>query len=390
MLDPTLTDKAKNYDLLSLAERYTTLKRAASTGGGEYHGACPFCPASKDSFSLQLNHKGKGQRWYCRKCSGGYWLTVIDFQMRLAGQNFKEAVIALAGDQLPAPTRRVIPAEDTTQSEPPTQDWQDRAREVIAICESNLWSDHGEPARQWLRERGLNDDTLRRWHVGYLPGHYKEWRKIAGHSVPCGVVIPCEVNGAIWYVKTRRATGNPKFQQIKGGRVALFMGDTLINACEACVTEGEFDAMLLWQCLQHATNERWRSLGVATPGSKENHKHLDLDIWARYLIHLRRLVIMYDQDGESEEAKDYWRSIAGRAYVHRWSNINEGDKDLTDFHKSGGRLLDLASFGVTLAEYHDPDPIELPEVITSYIADAGLQIAECEPDSEGFLITVTH
>lgn len=389
MLDQTLIDKAKNYDLFSLAERYTTLKRAASTGGGEYQGACPFCPASKDSFSLQLNHKGKGQRWHCRKCSNGYWLTVIDFQMRLTGENFKDAVIALAGDHLPAPTHRVIPTEDTTQNEPPSQDWQDRAREVIAVCEKNLWGDHGNAARQWLYDRGLNDDTLQRWHIGYLPGHYTKGQKIAEHYVPYGIVIPCEVGGAIWYVKTRRAVDiGKKYPQVEGSRVALFMGDTLINAREACITEGEFDAMLLWQCLQHATNERWRSLGVATLGGSSNR--LDIDQWAHYLIHLRRLVIMYDQDGKSEEAKDYWRSIAGRAYVHRWTNINEGDKDLTDFHKSGGRLLDLASFGVTLAEYHDPDPIELPEVVTSYIADAGLQIADCEPDSEGLLITVTH
>lgn len=373
MLNSSLIDRARDTDPLALAEQYTTLRRKDSK---EYCGPCPVCKQGKDCFSVQP----EARRWLCRKCTEGKWRDVIALYRGITGATFAEAVTALTGALPPAPTTRRVEPEPKHEG-PPDSLWQAKAQALIAEAEAALWRADNARAVCWLNARGLADETLRHWHVGLIDRDRRERPEAWGLEsqrpndsiwIPRGILIPCIVNGAIWYVKIRRPVGEPKYIQIRGGGPALFMADTLPPAREACITEGEFDSMLLWQCLQHATNPRWRSLGVATLGSKSTR--LDLDHWARYLYHIRHLVIMYDQDGESEEAKRYWQEIAGRAFVLRWQNIREGDKDLTDFHNSGGRLLDLASWGVMQAEYYDPDP--LPGYVSDFIADAGLTVTD--------------
>ncbi len=381
MIISSLIDQANNTDPLALAERYTTLKRK---GSKEYCGPCPVCKQGRDCFSVQP----AARRWLCRKCTDGKWRDAIALYRGITGAEFAEAVTALTGALPPAPPRRVEP--EPQRSGPPDSKWQAQARALVSEAEAALWNDENARALYWLNARGLDDDTLRRWHVGYIVHDRRDQPQAWGLTpqksndsiwIPRGILLPCIVNGAIWYLKIRRPAGEPKYTQVRGGHPALFMADTLPAAREACITEGEFDSMLLWQCLQHATNPRWRALGVATLGSKSNR--LDLEHWARYLYHLRHLVIMYDQDGESETAKDYWQEIAGRAFVLRWQNIREGDKDLTDFHGSGGRLIDLASWGVMQAEYADPDP--LPDYLNEFIADIGGQVTDLWPEGN-----ITH
>ncbi len=392
MIDQTLIDQANNTDPLTLAMRYTTLKRVAASAGGEYGGPCPVC-GGRDRFHVQpLAH-----RWLCRHCTGGKWRDVIALYRGITGAPFAEAVTALTGGHLPvAPTRRVEPASEPKRSGLPGPLWQAKAQAFIAEAEGTLWNDTGAKARAWLNARGLANGTLRRWHVGYIPQERERWEPAQAWGVTDrkaikierGVLLPCIVNGAIWYLKVRRSTGDPKYTQIAGGSPALFMADTLPSAQEACITEGEFDSMLLWQCLQHATSPRWQNLGVTTLGSKSNR--LDLDLWACYLYHLRHIVIMYDQDGESEDGKAYWQEIAGRAFVQRWQNIRKGDKDLTDFHLSGGRLLDLASWGVMQAEYESPTMPGADTVTGGFIAETGLTVINCEANGNGSLLTLSR
>jgi hypothetical protein len=79
----------------------------------------------------------------------------------------------------------------------------------------------GANARAWLNGRGLSDDTLWHWQIGYWPGQHTESLTCAGLSVPCGIVIPGTVGNKVWYLKVRRAKGSPKYIQVNGGRPAL-------------------------------------------------------------------------------------------------------------------------------------------------------------------------
>jgi hypothetical protein len=76
----------------------TDLKKVASTRGGEYAGACPFC-GGKDRMRVQPE---KGQ-WWCRQCSPNeHWQSAADYVMRRDNVTFKEAMARL-GLSLPEP-----------------------------------------------------------------------------------------------------------------------------------------------------------------------------------------------------------------------------------------------------------------------------------------------
>jgi hypothetical protein len=232
---------------------------------------------------------------------------------------------------------------------------------VIELAKRNLWADVGVKARAWLGRRGLGDDTLRSWHIGFLPGGPAEWRDVAGLGVPCGVVIPCEIAGAIWYVKVRRAKGEPKYHQVKGGVPALFGADTMRGQSVGVLTEGEFDMMLLAQEVSDLA-------GVGTLGSALGN--LDLSAWGDYLLPIARLLVCYDLDGAGKAGAAKLAGLTARARrvtVPALPNV----KDLTDFWKAGGKLRDWLTF--ELARLAVPTaPLVDPE------AAAMTALAECE------------
>src|SRR6266508_118235 len=78
----------ERIDLLELIGRDTRLKRVASTRGGEYAGACPFC-GGKDRLRVQPARR----RWWCRGCLGGErWQDAIAYIQRRDGVcDFAEA-----------------------------------------------------------------------------------------------------------------------------------------------------------------------------------------------------------------------------------------------------------------------------------------------------------
>lgn len=318
-----------NTDLLTLAGRDTRLKRV-----GAWHiGPCPFC-GGHDRFNV------KPDRWYCRGCGGDKYHDALDYVARRERldlrRDFRRACALLGtAEALPVRPRPPAPAPIPERSGPPPAEWQSQARAVLSECESALWGEHGERARAWLHGRGLSDDTLRRWRVGYVPGKYDEWRTMGRLSVPCGVVIPCEIAGAIWYVKVRRAVGEPKYIHVKGSRPALFGAETFAGHDVAVLCEGEFDAMLLAQ-------EAGDLAGVATMGSAT--ASLDLTAWGAYLLPVARLLIAYDADDAGRNGAQRLAELTARARRVRLPRVRPGDKDITDFHRAGGKLRDWLAF----------------------------------------------
>ena len=92
---------------------------------------------------------------------------------------------------------------------PPPVAWRERALLFVNYCQEQLHADAGRLARDYLHGRGLRDDTIERWGLGW---HDKDrWRDpqqwgLTGKKVwlACGVVIPWTVAGAVWQVKIRR------------------------------------------------------------------------------------------------------------------------------------------------------------------------------------------
>jgi DNA primase len=219
------TDLNHTFDLLSLAEHDTTLRRA---GAGWWAGPCPFCGGT-DRFTLKQT--ALGFRWYCRHCGGDRYHTALDYIMQRQACSFPEALAWATGSSPAPPGLEAFAGPSPATALPAPHGiealagfspdaWQTRALAYMEACETTIFSDLGASARAWLHARGLKEQTLRRYHIGYNPKDTFEpspdWGLPqpddgARHAVwlPRGIVIPCYENDQLYYLKTRRPAPVP-------------------------------------------------------------------------------------------------------------------------------------------------------------------------------------
>lgn len=314
----------QNTDLLALTGRDTTLKKVSSTNGGEWAGPCPFC-GGRDRFRVWPN--ADRPSWWCRQCKrNGDAIAYLVERGKLtpqeAGRLRRDTQVSaapFAEEPRPKPQGRL-----------PSETWQSRGREFVAYCQGRLWDETGAKALAWLQRRGLQPDTARYFGLGYNPADWWDepprWG-LEGKRIwlPRGVVIPCEVNGVLWYVKIRRPSGKPKYVQVRGSKSALFDADDLGNENRLLLLcEGEFDAML-------AKQEAGDLVDVAALCGAARGIPVR---WLPYFLPYARVLVAYDGDeaGRKGAAK---LAVQSRRVI-RIAVADGGD--LTDFYTSGGDL----------------------------------------------------
>jgi DNA primase len=333
------------------------------------------CPFHADGKTPSLGVAGN--RWKCFGC--GRSGDAIDWLREREGLSFREACQQLGAMELAAASNPTTHAEPAA-SLMPSAAWQERAQKAVDTCRATLWSDVGAKARAWLNRRGLTDETMRAWRLGFNPSD----RKVAGLWVPRGIVIPCLVAGRAWYLKVRRAGGQPKYTQVRGGQVALFGADTLPGQDVAVVTEGEFDAMLLHQ-------EAGDLVGVVTLGSASTRLP---DAWVPHLLGVHRLLVACDADAAGAEGAAVWQALSTRTQ----RLLPLAGKDVTDFYLAGGNLRAWVQFALANDWETASTPVEasLPispaswegqrvgiEELPNLQARLGLRVVGGDPDLEG-------
>jgi DNA primase len=312
----------RDTDLLDLVGRDTTLKRAASTRGGEYVGPCPFC-GGEDRFNVWPNDDPPG--WWCRQCERHG--DAIDYVKQRDGVGFTTACQHLGGEGARLKSVTVVKGKPVVRPSPQplNEEWQTAAVQIRAYCAAMLWEPEGEDARHWLNARGLADETLKRHYIGFN----KAGRKLYGLWVPRGITIPHwqESLNRIWGIKIRLATNGPdKYRAVKGSVPCLYLADDLEGREVAVICEGEFDALLL-------TQEAGDLVGVVALGSAAN-KVRAINAGLPFLLEVNRLLVATDNDEEGERAAAYLLERTKRA---RRLRVPEGN-DVTDFWKGGGDL----------------------------------------------------
>jgi len=358
--------KARN-DLAAVVE--ACLGAPQRKSGCRLYWLCPW----HDDHNPSLEVNTQQQRWYCPPCqlSGD----VIAWVMRWENVDFLEACKRLGAEYLSEVRARPKPRPGKHRAEPtrPSETWQERARGFITYAQEQLWREAGRAALAHLRqERGLRDETIRSWGLGWNPKDW--WDKperwgLGGNKriwLPRGVVIPCEVDGAVWYVKVRRFgdDGQPlmgsgeKYGSPRGGRSALFGLDKLQGRDMVIICEGEFDAMLLWQEIDKVGHP----VDVLAVGGAGRHLE---DRWLSYLTTFKRLVVAFDLDDAGQSANARWLGESARVRRACIPKLSDKDNyDLTDFWKDGGRLHDWA-------EYH---------LVKFYELEQGSSLQEQGPD----------
>ncbi len=161
MINTTLL--LEKIDLTALLER--DLGQPAKRSGRWLFWHCPFHTDNSPSFGYKTSGD---RRFHCFGCGKGG--DAITWLMEYHRLSFKEAVQTLGGDishSLKAVTSTAPQGREAYS--PPDAAWQNRMAALLTDCEAALWGSEGERALTWLRKRGLKDDTIHRFRLGYNP-----------------------------------------------------------------------------------------------------------------------------------------------------------------------------------------------------------------------------
>ena len=152
-------------DIVSVISEYVPLKKR----GKNYWGCCPFHHEKTPSFSVTPD---KGF-FYCFGCQTGG--NVFNFLMKLENLTFMEAVKKLAA-------KMNVPVPEKEKSEHERQ----VEREMAGLLKANATASdffhscltktsYGKEAREYLRGRGIDDETIATFRLGFAP---KAWDKL--------------------------------------------------------------------------------------------------------------------------------------------------------------------------------------------------------------------
>jgi DNA primase len=293
-------------DLLDLIGHDVQLRKAATTNGGEWKGACPFC-GGRDRFSVWPNASRPG--WWCRMCEKHG--DAIQY-LREQGMSFTDAC-RVVGKELDGP-RKAAPPIAPEKCEPPAHVWRAAAAGFL------LWSqDYLDRALPYLTSRGLTEQTARTAGLGYNPETREASRAKWGLEMdreygdrfwlPAGIVIPSYAGGALWRLQIRRETvkdGQERYKTVTGSRNALYGADSLRPGQPAILVEGPFDAMAVRQVAGDLC-------GVVASGTS-GARHIK---WISALALCSDVLIALDADGPGDTASAYWLDALPNARRHR-------------------------------------------------------------------------
>lgn len=153
--------KEKN-DIVDVISLYTTLKK----NGNNYTGLCPFHSEKTPSFSVSADK----QVYHCFGCGEGG--TIIQFVEKIENYDFVETIKFLA-------QRANIPLPDDNSFESEEFNLKKKILEMNKIAAKqyfmNLSSEEGKKAYYYLRQRGITNETIKEFGLGYSKN---EWNGI--------------------------------------------------------------------------------------------------------------------------------------------------------------------------------------------------------------------
>ena len=164
MADQVIQEIKERLDIVEVIGSYLQLKRA----GVNFRANCPFHNEKTPSFNVNPAR----QIWHCFGCSEGG--DVFSFVQKYEHLEFPE-VLKLLADRagVVLPERK---PEDAKQ-----QQLRDRVYRVNSFAAKYyhqlLFSGPGKRAFEYISSRGLTDDTLRTWEVGYAPDEFQVLEK---------------------------------------------------------------------------------------------------------------------------------------------------------------------------------------------------------------------
>ncbi|MBI4122868.1 MAG: DNA primase [Parcubacteria group bacterium] len=172
-MDSAVQEVKNRLDIAEVVSSYLKLQRA----GANLRGLCPFHAEKSPSFFVSPAR----QTWHCFGCSRGG--DAFKFVQEIEGIEFGDALRLLAqraGVDLPAYSPRLAKEKSERKR------MQDLLELASLFFEKQMASSpKGQEALTYLRDRGVSDESIAKWRLGWAPGKGTaliEFLKTRGHS----------------------------------------------------------------------------------------------------------------------------------------------------------------------------------------------------------------
>lgn len=165
--DNKLEEIKSRVDIVELASEYLTLKKA----GRNFIGLCPFHQEKTPSFTVNRDK----QIFYCFGCGEGG--NVITFLMKIADKTFPEAIKILAektGVILPP----MLSGKEVRQKNSLKGNIVNLNLRAAQHFSRNLSSGSGRISREYLQNRGISEETIKQFRLGFAPD---TWRSLTDY-----------------------------------------------------------------------------------------------------------------------------------------------------------------------------------------------------------------
>ena len=280
---------------------------------------CPFCHDSKiDWTHFYISHSGL---YFCHKCGSQGNLTALvkhfgDFEMTpQKGKNLNEPIKS---------PQIIMPQKKKELTDPNTEELK-KYSESAEEYHKNLFDKKNKTAEKILEylntDRGLEKYTLEFFKIGWT-----------GSSIS----IPIVEEGKVVNIRFRKSPFDtndkiPKMLNSKGGKMTLFNADILKTANKVVVTEGEIDAMTLWQ-------RGWAEVVSITCGANTFKEE-----WVELFKTQKSIYLCYDNDEVGKKGIEVAveKLGAGKCYqVLLPKQLQETKKDLNEFFVKDKKSID--------------------------------------------------
>ncbi|MEK7545390.1 MAG: DNA primase, partial [Patescibacteria group bacterium] len=195
-----VADIKSHINVEDLVSSYVQLKRV----GKNFKGLCPFHTEKSPSFYVSAEK----QLAYCFGCQQGG--DIFQFFQLIEGVDFSEALKMLAERA----GLDYAQYRSTMQKMPSKNEKQillDAHEKATAFFETQLWeTSAGATALEYIRGRGLSDETIRRFRIGFAPDSFDALYTFLSHEnisktslIESGLVISKDTSGDRVYDRFR-------------------------------------------------------------------------------------------------------------------------------------------------------------------------------------------
>lgn len=171
----TIEQIAAANDIVEVIGSYFPLKRA----GANFRALCPFHQEKTPSFMVSPSR----QTFHCFGCGAGG--SVFRFVMEYEHVDFPAAVRKLAAQGGITIVEERGAADENRQYETRRKLLKLHAEAAEWFHENLIKKEIGEPARKYLKQRGITAEIAKRWQLGYAPDEWDafgSWARTQGYE----------------------------------------------------------------------------------------------------------------------------------------------------------------------------------------------------------------